>query len=138
MAQRQSGANQGSPRAVPVATEADEAAATANAALAQMRRNFGEIGTLYSIIDEFHERIAIVNRRAETSVSQTEQLLTERSSPEVRATSKRVEVSTGEDRILVGADWPISWQEYPEFTEFDTSYRDSESEHDQLDGGTEL
>ena len=138
MEQHQSGDDQGLTRPVSMAAEANEAAATANAALAQMRRNLGEIGHLYPIIDDFHDRIAIVNRRAEDTISETERLSTERPGPEIGAASKRVEITIGEDGLSVTPDWSTSWQEDFRSSDFDTGARETDSDSERSEDEPEL
>ena len=138
MEQHQFGDDQSLARSVSMAAEANEAAATANAALAQMRRNLREIRHLYSIIDDFHQRITIVNRRSEAAISETERLFTERSGTEIGSASKRVEVSIGEDGLPVILDWSTPWQGEFRSSGFDTGAKETDSNSGRSEDAPEL
>lgn len=138
MEQHQSGDDQSLARSVSMAAEANEAAIAANAALAQMRRNLREIGHLYPVIDDFHERIAIVNGRAEDAISQTERLLTERPSTKARTASERAEVFTREDGIPNSTEWSNFWQGQGRHSGPDTYRREANSDFERPEDGAEL
>lgn len=138
MEQHQSGNDQSLARSVSMAAEANEAAIAANAALAQMRRNLGEIRHLYPVIDDFHERIIIVNGRLEDTFSQTERLLAERPGPEIGTTSERTEGSFGEDELSIASDDFTPWKEELRDSRFDDSGRKIDSDFERSEGGAEL
>ena len=122
MEQYQPGNDQSLARTVSMATEANETAATANAALAQMRRNLGEIEHLYPVINDFHERIAIVYGRVEDTVGHTERLLAERPGTEIGIAPERTQISFGEDGLPAVPDWLNNRWSEPEQAGDDTGY----------------
>lgn len=140
MEQHQSGDDQSLARSVSMAAEANEAAIAANAALAQMRRNLREIGHLYPVIDDFHERIAIVNRRVEDAISQTERLLTERPSAKVRIASERAEVFTRENGLSNrnSSEWSNFWPEEVGCSDPDACRGEANSDFERLEDDAEL
>lgn len=138
MEQYQSGDDQSLAGSVSMATEANEAAISANAALAQMRRNLREIGNLYPVIDDFHERIAIVNGRAEGTISQTERLLTERPGAKIGAASKRTEVFVESDRISAMPNEFYDWRAEQRVSNYISEYEKGNVKFEQSTDESEL